>query len=135
MSAERRIRSRDEIAVMSAADIRAVEDSKERIFLRNLRATIVDVESAQMRREEKQGSFEDRWERAQNALQAAKKAIANLRREKETGEVVMTQSEVDLRDRLNGIENRYVKYMNSEIENLEDLDEEDSDDDEEESFF
>ena len=137
MSENRRIRNRDEIATMSAADIRAVTDSKERIFLRNLRATIVDVESAQMRREEKEGTFEERWERAQTALTSIKKTLTNLKKEKETGEVTMTQNEIDLRDRLEGIEKRYNKYMTAELETQEDpsdLDEEDGDEDEE-GFF
>lgn len=132
----RRVRTREEIAIMSAADIRAIEDSKERIFLRNLRATIVDVESAQMRREEKEGTFEERWERAQTALKSIKKTIVNLKKEKETGEVTMTASEIDLRDRLEGIEKRYHKYMTSELEGADEDDmEEDDDDEESEDFF
>ena len=135
MSEERRVRENDDISVMSARDIMDVTDSKERIFLRNLRATIVDVESAQMRREEKEGTFEERSERAHATLKSVKKTIANLKREKETGEVTMTQNEIDLRDRLEGIRKRYEKYMNSELEEEEGEEEGEGEEGEEEGGY
>ena len=135
----RRIRTHDEIAIMSAQQIKAISDPKERIFLRNLRTTIVDVESAQMRREEKEGTLEERWERAQAQLKGVRNTIANLKKERETGEVVMTQSEIDLRDRLEGITKRYIKYMNAalaeENESEDPSDLEETEEEDEEDFF